>query len=350
MGLMTPGNSYAYVMLTLLIALLSVFGLVRCSQLRVGGAVNVLSRFGYLSISMRVIPRNDSDNTWIFREPIVDIFRADQVKTTSKPQKKSVFHGDFDMEFCDDMPQLLQAYFRDFTVERLDKPWQAFTGSWSPAMLARNLGLNISYVSSGHCYVLVRLSRVRDSAMLQEDFDPSRAHLQQPVAKQAALVDVGDFPSVGNFVKNFGSHYVTSYVTGNSLYQVLVYSPRVYNQLKARLQDSGLSSLGNAEMVTLFSPWYAEHLGLVLPASGNATLAQWAKSALSITSYFFTYTSLLKLRSNITLLRELDTLLGNEAVLKLNLRTLGPIFKEDNKRDWFVEVLDNNLKLWEVNM
>jgi torso-like protein len=44
------------------------------------------------------------------------------------------------MEFCDNVKQLLQAYFRDFSVERLDKPWQAFTGSWSKLTLARNLG------------------------------------------------------------------------------------------------------------------------------------------------------------------------------------------------------------------
>ncbi|BES91131.1 torso-like protein [Nesidiocoris tenuis] len=356
MGLMTPGPGYPHVnvMFGLLMSLLTLVGSGRSSQLRVGGAVNLFGRFGYLSISMRVVPRNDSDNTWIFREPIVDIFKTDQLRTVSWPVEKkpdkAVFHGDFNMEFCDDMPQLLQAYFRDFTVENLDKPWQAFTGSWTPAMTARNLGLNISYVSSGHCYVLIRLSRVRESAKLSDDFDPSKAHLQHPVAKQASLVDVKNFASVGNFIRNFGSHYVTSYVTGNSLYQVLVYSPKVYNQLKARLQDSGLSSLGHAEMITLFSPWYAEHLGLVLPASGNATLARWAKSALSITSYIFTYTSLLKLRSNSSLLRELDTLLGNEAVLQLHLKTLGPIFKDQKKRDWFVEVLDNNLKLWEVNM
>jgi len=52
-----------------------------------------------------------------------------------------VFQGDFHMEFCDNVKQLLQAYFRDFSVERLDKPWQAFTGSWSKFTLARNLGL-----------------------------------------------------------------------------------------------------------------------------------------------------------------------------------------------------------------
>lgn len=58
-----------------------------------------------------------------------------------------IFQGDFHLEFCDDVRQLLQAYFRDFAVERLDRPWQAFTASWSPNTVARNLGLNASYVS-----------------------------------------------------------------------------------------------------------------------------------------------------------------------------------------------------------
>jgi torso-like protein len=68
-----------------------------------------------------------------------------------------VFHGDFHMEFCDNLRQLLQAYFRDFTFERLDRPWRAFTGSWSRTAVARHLGINSSYVTGQHCYVLVRI-------------------------------------------------------------------------------------------------------------------------------------------------------------------------------------------------
>ena len=45
-------------------------------QPRLGGAINLFSRYGYLSISMRVVPRNDTNPTWIFREPTVDIFRS----------------------------------------------------------------------------------------------------------------------------------------------------------------------------------------------------------------------------------------------------------------------------------
>ncbi len=47
------------------------------------------------------------------------------------------------MEFCDNIIQLLQGYFRDFSVERLEKPWKAFTASWSRSIIARNLGNKI---------------------------------------------------------------------------------------------------------------------------------------------------------------------------------------------------------------
>ena len=44
------------------------------AEVHVGTAINVFSRYGYLSISMRVVPRNDSDRSWIVREPTVEIF------------------------------------------------------------------------------------------------------------------------------------------------------------------------------------------------------------------------------------------------------------------------------------
>lgn len=43
-------------------------------DIRVGNAINVFNRYGYFSISMRVVPRNDTDHSWIFREPTVDVF------------------------------------------------------------------------------------------------------------------------------------------------------------------------------------------------------------------------------------------------------------------------------------
>lgn len=45
------------------------------SQLRLGKAINIFIRYGYLSISMKVISYNDSE-TWLFKEPTKNIFRV----------------------------------------------------------------------------------------------------------------------------------------------------------------------------------------------------------------------------------------------------------------------------------
>ncbi|KAJ8927961.1 hypothetical protein NQ314_019486 [Rhamnusium bicolor] len=134
-------------------------------------------------------------------------------------KQKRVFEGDFHMEFCDNVRQLVQAYFRDFNFERLDKPWRAFTSSWAPETLARNLGINSSFVLKDHCYVLVRLSRFRDIVKL--DRIPNNINLAEVVAREIDNIQKGDVASVVMFIRKYGSHYIHSYVTGNSLYQVM---------------------------------------------------------------------------------------------------------------------------------
>lgn len=252
------------------------------------------------------------------------------------------------MEFCDNLRQLLQAYFRDFVFERLERPWRAFTASWSRTAVARHLGINTSYVTGQHCYVLVRVARHRVTAKLGPK--SPNWELEDFVAQEVEKVQVGDAASVTDFVRSFGSHYIASYVTGNSLYQVFVYTPSVYRSIKDRFKTKGVSDLSNVELAGFFSPWNAEHIGNIQVASGNTTVEEWATENLRVHFYLFTYTSLLKLHENASLLRKLDGLLGNEALLQLNLRTLSPAFKDSVKKQWFHEVIDNYLKLWEVNM
>lgn len=85
-------------------------------------------------------------------------------------------------------------------------------------------------------------------------------------------------------------------------------------------------------------------------ASGNKTVENWATKRLRAHYYIFSYPSLLKLHGEQSLLRNLDSLLGNEALLQLELKTLSPAFKDAKKQKWFEEVIDNYLKLWESNM
>jgi torso-like protein len=132
--------------------------------------------------------------------------------------------------------------------------------------------------------------------------------------------------------------------------QVFVYTPRVYRTIKDRFKTRGVSALSSTELAGYFSPWSTEHIGKIQAASGNTTVEEWATEQLRVNFYVFTYNSLLKLHENATLLRKLDGLLRNEALLQLDLRTLSPAFKDPVKREWFHEVIDNSLKLWEVNL
>ncbi|XP_076288528.1 membrane-attack complex domain containing protein torso-like isoform X2 [Lasioglossum baleicum] len=316
---------------------------------RLGGAVNIFSRYGYLSISMRVLPRNDTD-TWIFREPTLDVFTNPVPATPPNRQRQQTafFDGDFHMEFCDNIRQLLQAYFRDFTFENLERPWRAFTGSWSKTAIARHLGINASFISGEYCYVLVRVARFRENQKLAGTAESMI--LDEAVFRETKNVTVGDTASVVRFIKNFGSHYIASYVTGNSLYQVFVYTPQAYLRIKERLKTRGVANLSNLELSNYFSPWYAEHIGTIQAASGNRTVEAWAVERLRNQYYIFSHASLLKLHGDAMLLKQLDELLGNEALLQLQLRTLAPIFNDTQRREWFLEVIDNYFKLWEVNM
>lgn len=134
------------------------------------------------------------------------------------------------------------------------------------------------------------------------------------------------------------------------LMQVYVYAPNAYKVIKERLKTKSVSQITNQELTGYFSPWYAEHVGKIQSASGNDTVEKWAQQRLRMKYYFFTFSSLLKLHGDTKLLAELNGMLGNEALLKLDLKTLAPAFKDLQKRAWFNEVIDNNLKLWEVNM
>ncbi|XP_032523017.1 torso-like protein isoform X3 [Danaus plexippus] len=364
------------------------------SELGVGKSINIFMRYGYLSICMRVVPRNDTDG-WVFREPTVNVFKdVDQLVLAPKPRTaKTLFDGDFHMEFCDNLKQLLQAYFRDFSFERLERPWRAFTAGWPTDIMARNLGINSSFITGDHCYVLVRVSRFRETAKLKEI--PSDISVEDVVYEAIDETNVGDTVSIADFIRKYGSHYIASYVTGNSLYQVFVFSRGVYSRIRERVKSKGVGSIPPAdidnyfsplyaehigavkvfvfsrtvysvikerlkskgvgditakELEGYFSPWQAKHIGQIKVASGNKTVESWAMKKLRVHYYIFSYPSLLKLHGEPALLRNLDTLLGNEALLQLELKTLSPAFKDVKKKKWFEEVIDNYLKLWESNM
>lgn len=130
------------------------------------------------------------------------------------------------MEFCDNKQQLFQAYFREFRIEQMSSPWKAYTDGWHPEIVSKKLGINSSYIVGDYSYVLVRVSRFRESAKLRKPIAANQA-IDPAVLQKMKDIKVGDTVSVYQFIDKFGSHYINNYVLGNSLYQVyfaLLYS------------------------------------------------------------------------------------------------------------------------------
>lgn len=98
--------------------------------------------------------------------------------------------------FADNKKQLFQAYFRDFQIEHLESPWKAFTDGWHAEITAKKLGINSSFILGDYSYVLVRVSRFRDSAKLKKPIPPNQV-LQPEVVQKMRNVTVGD---TGKFI------------------------------------------------------------------------------------------------------------------------------------------------------
>lgn len=96
-----------------------------------GAVMHLFPRYGYLSLSMRVVPRNDTQN-WIFLEPSKDVFLPSTIRLQEQSFESNdnslPLHNEFHIDLCEDVQQLVQAYFRRFNIEALDKPWHAFAG------------------------------------------------------------------------------------------------------------------------------------------------------------------------------------------------------------------------------
>lgn len=123
------------------------------------------------------------------------------------------------MEFCDNKQQLFQAYFREFKIEAMASPYKAFQAGWHAEITAKKLGINSSYIIGDYSYVLVRVSRFRESAKLKKPISPNQP-IDTGALEKIKNITVGDTVSVLQFIEKYGSHYISSYVTGNSLYQV----------------------------------------------------------------------------------------------------------------------------------
>lgn len=188
-----------------------------------GSVMHLFPRYGYLSLSMRVVPRNDTQN-WIFLEPAKEVmdpstYRVQQ-QTFLTTDNSLPLHNEFHIDLCEDLQQLVQAYFRRFVIEGLDRPWHAFAGGWRTPSLAKYFGIDPNFVKGDYRYMLVRVLMVRQAGRM--DTFPNMTVLPN-IRDNVHSFRANDYTSSFKFFNDVGTHYISSFLTGNSIYQVSGY-------------------------------------------------------------------------------------------------------------------------------
>lgn len=182
-----------------------------------GGVIHLFPRYGYLSLSMKVIAKNSSgtsvqNDTWMFLEPVNNVIeprtlKVDEIRFSSENDNESLpFHNLFHFDLCEDVRALLEAYFKNFSIEGLDKPWQAWAGGWRSASIARNFGIEQHFVEGDYRYVLVKVLLVRGSGVLENIENTTVAETYS--SNFLRFIPENELSSY-EFFKVVGTHYVS---------------------------------------------------------------------------------------------------------------------------------------------
>lgn len=190
----------------------------------IGGVIHLFPRYGYLSLSMKVIARNTNTSTgssstsgaqndsWIFLEPVNNVIEPTNLKseeTNFSPLNDSdalPFHNLFHFDLCEDIQTLQEAYFKNFSIEGLDKPWQAFAGGWRTASVARNYGIDQQFVEGDYRYILVKVLLVRGSGTVKST---NSTTVSENYKSNFNRFTPDNDLSTYEFFKIVGTHYVS---------------------------------------------------------------------------------------------------------------------------------------------
>ncbi|KPI98181.1 PREDICTED: torso-like protein [Papilio xuthus] len=313
--------------------------------LNIGNAIDVFANYGDLSQVTQVVSADyeeeNAEHVEPFREKNIRLFL-----NISSRQVSGDTMIDMNILLCETFDDLLATYFENFRIEGTDKPWKAFLGDWILDEIMRAFGIEYDTKPDNCCYVLVKLMKVHKSVQLDSlDNVVVKDYVKRAIDK----LNVSDASDVRRFMKSYGTHYIDSYVTGNFIYQVFKYKRTGYNLLRAYIRQRNMRQSSSDNLRFYFSSYFLKQVGEIRIASGNKTVETWAKTNLRDSQYLYSRPSLLRLHYNPILAFKLNDLLDNGALLGLGLKTLRPLFKDRRKADMFAEIVENDMKLWEVN-
>jgi torso-like protein len=316
-----------------------------------GGAIDLFYRYGFFSLSVRVVPRDDP-GSWLVREPTSRVFDDNSIRRTERPGPNSFAQNPVEISICDDVSELKEAYFRSFHAEGIAQPHKLYTGSWRTPTMAKYLGISIDVLDGDSSFVLIKLTKNSGTV----DIDGRNLRLSSGAAQAAGEVRSEDEKSVLNFVENYGSHYIRSVTIGDAIYQVLALTKEQMDGLKAATR--GVKRLSVNDWDRLYdnhlAPWKVRETGNIKVASGDVRLQRFAEEQLRVNAQFGSYANLVhgltKKAANVQMLEEL----GREttAVVAVDFASLKSYVGNGNiqAREYYTEIIDTHSALWEANL
>jgi len=309
-----------------------------------GEAVDIFYRYGFFSLSVRVVPRDDH-GSWLIREPTTKVFTPNSLRQV-KELREGKFEPQFQIFFCDDVEDLMKHYFHDFTAEGVAEPYRLYTGSWRTPTTVKYFGLSEDTLHSDSGFVLVKLQKPR--LTVRTEGEP---RLMPEAAREFSKIRVGDEESVKSFTEDFGSHYIRSLTVGDAVYQILALDRSKY--LRARqevLVDKKVTDF-NQIYEQFLAPWMVKESGSVQAASGDPRVKALLDTRAVTKTQFSSYPSIFEIRKNARLLDELEFLTeGTQAITALSFRSIGALLPSVQAQDYYNEIVNTQLALWEVNI
>jgi len=240
----------------------------------------------------------------------------------------------------------MKHYFHDFTAEGVAEPYRLYTGSWRTPTTVKYFGLSEDTLHSDSGFVLVKLQKPR--LTVRTEGEPK---LMPEAAREFSKIRIGDEESVKTFTEDFGSHYIRSLTVGDAVYQILALDRSKY--LRARqevLVDKKVTDF-NQIYEQFLAPWMVKESGAVQAASGDPRVKALLDTRAVTKTQFSSYPSIFEIRKNARLLDELEFLTeGTQAITALSFRSIGALLPSVQAQDYYNEIVNTQLALWEVNI
>ena len=231
-------------------------------------------------------------------------------------------------------------------AEGVGEAYRMFTGSWRTPTTVKYFGISDAAVKSDSGFVLVKL--LKPKATLRLEGSPVlNADAQTDFSRMRA----GDRDSVEKFVQAHGSHYIQSLDVGDAVYQILALDRPSYRRAKNDVLVEKKVTDFDRIYDEYLAPWIVKENGKIMVASGDPQARDFLKRSAVKQLQFSSYPSIFEIRKQPGLMQELERLTHDTtAVIGLKFKSLGSLINNIETEEFYKEIVNTELALWEVNI